>query len=147
MQMASLTVLVPAATVLVGTAIAVATDAGTRPIANPGPHGFTEVLYAFSSAGNNNGSAFGGLGANTLFYNVALGVAMWVARFWIMVPVLALAGSLAQKKVVPPSAGTLPTHQPLFVAMLVAVVVIVGSLTFIPALALGPIVEHLHLHS
>ena len=146
MQMASLTVLVPAATVLVGTAIAVATEAGTKPIANPGPHGFTEVLYAFSSAGNNNGSAFGGLGANTLFYNVALGIAMWLARFWIMVPVLALAGSLAQKKAVPPSAGTLPTHQPLFVAMLVAVVVIVGSLTFIPALALGPIVEHLHLH-
>ena len=147
MQMAALTVLVPAATVLVGTAIAVATDAGTRPIANPGPHGFTEVLYAFSSAGNNNGSAFGGLGANTPFYNTALGIAMWLARFWIMVPVLGLAGSLARKKCVPPSAGTLPTHKPLFVGMLVAVVVVVGALTFIPALALGPIVEHLQLHS
>ena len=147
MQMAALTVLVPAATVLVGTAIAVATEAGTRPIANPGPHGFTEVLYAFSSAGNNNGSAFGGLGANTPFYNTALGIAMWLARFWIMVPVLGLAGSLARKKSVPPSAGTLPTHKPLFVGMLVAVVVVVGALTFIPALALGPIVEHLQLHS
>ena len=147
MQMAALTVLVPAATVLVGTAIAVATEAGTRPIANPGPHGFTEVLYAFSSAGNNNGSAFGGLGANTPFYTTALGIAMWLARFWIMVPVLGLAGSLARKKSVPPSAGTLPTHKPLFVGMLVAVVVVVGALTFIPALALGPIVEHLQLHS
>ncbi len=146
MKMASLTVLVPAAVVLVGTAIAVATDAGQKGIANPGPHGFSEVLYAFSSAGNNNGSAFGGLSANSPFYNTALGVAMWFARFWIKVPVLAIAGSLARKKLVPPSAGTLPTHQPLFVMMLVGVVVIVGSLTFIPALALGPVVEHLHAH-
>ena len=146
MKMAALTVLVPAATVLVGTAIAVVTPAGVKGIANPGPHGFSEVLYAFSSAGNNNGSAFAGLSANSVFYNTALGIAMWVARFWIKVPVLALAGSLARKKLVPPSAGTLPTHQPLFVLMLVGVIAVVGALTFIPALALGPVVEHLHAH-
>lgn len=146
MKMASLTILVPAATVLVGTAIAVSTEAGRAGVANPGPHGFTEILYAFSSAGNNNGSAFGGLGASSMFYTTALAIAMWLARFWIMVPVLALAGALAKKKIVPASAGTLPTHRPLFVAMLVFVVVVVGALTFIPALALGPVVEHLAQH-
>jgi K+-transporting ATPase ATPase A chain len=112
-------------------------------VSNPGPHGFSEVLYAFSSAANNNGSAFGGLSANTPFYNTMLGVAMFLGRFWIKIPVLALAGSLANKKLVPPSAGTLPTHTPLFVGMLIGVVVIVGALTFIPALALGPMVEQL----
>ena len=111
----------------------------------PGVHGFSEVLYAFSSAGNNNGSAFAGLGANTTFYNLALGVVMFFARYGLIVPMLALAGSLALKKRTPPGAGTLPTHTPLFVGLLIAVVLIVGALTFLPALALGPIVEHLML--
>jgi K+-transporting ATPase ATPase A chain len=110
---------------------------------NPGAHGFSEVLYAFSSAGNNNGSAFAGLTANEPFYNTALGLAMWFARFWLAIPILAIAGSLASKKIVPVGSGTLPTHTPLFVAMLVGVVIIIGALTFFPALALGPIVEHL----
>ena len=146
MKMASIVVLVPAVTVLVGTAAAVISSSGTKGIFNPGPHGFTEVLYAFSSAANNNGSAFGGLGANSPFYNVMLGVSMFLGRFWIKIAVLALAGALAKKKLVPASVGTLPTHTPLFIAMLVGVIVIVGALTFIPALALGPIVEHLALH-
>jgi K+-transporting ATPase ATPase A chain len=145
MKMASLGILVPCACVLVGTAVAVSTGAGTRGIANPGPHGFSEVLYAFSSAGNNNGSAFAGLSANTPFYNTALGIAMLVARYWVIVPVLAVAGSLARKKIVPSSSGTLPTCGPLFVGLLVGTVILVGALTFVPALALGPIVEHLQL--
>jgi potassium-transporting ATPase potassium-binding subunit len=143
MKMASLVVLVPPATVLIMTAIAVVTEAGRKGVLNPGPHGFSEILYAFSSAANNNGSAFGGLSANTPFYNTLLGLAMFMGRFFIKVPVLALAGSLAAKKLVPMSAGTLPTHTPLFVGMLVGVVILVGALTFIPALALGPIVEQL----
>ncbi|AKV03270.1 Potassium-transporting ATPase A chain [Labilithrix luteola] len=143
MKMASLVILIPASVVLVGTAIAVVTEAGQKGVMNPGAHGFTEVLYAFSSAANNNGSAFGGLGANSVFYNVALGIAMFVGRFGVMVPVLAIAGSLAKKKLVPASSGTLPTHTPLFVTMLVGVVILVGALTFIPALALGPIVEQI----
>src|SRR5580658_3584300 len=143
MKMASLTVLVPPATVLLFTAIAVVTDAGKKGISNPGPHGFSEVLYAFSSAANNNGSPFGGLSANTPFYNTMLGLAMYFGRFFVKVPVLALAGHLAAKKIVPTTAGTLPTHTPLFVAMLTGVVILVGALTFIPALALGPIVEQL----
>jgi K+-transporting ATPase ATPase A chain len=143
MKMASLAILVPCAAVLIFTAIAVATDAGQKGVANPGPHGFTEILYAFSSASNNNGSAFGGLSANTPFYNTMLGLCMFFGRFWVKIPVLALAGSLVKKKSVPASAGTLPTHTPLFVAMLVGVIVIVGALTFIPSLALGPIVEQL----
>jgi K+-transporting ATPase ATPase A chain len=143
MKMASLVILVPAAAVLVFTAIAVVTEAGTKGVANPGPHGFSEVLYAFSSASNNNGSAFGGLSGNTPFYNTMLGLAMFFGRFWVKIPVLAIAGSLVKKKIVPMSAGTLPTHTPLFVAMLVGVIVIVGALTFFPADALGPIVEHL----
>ena len=109
----------------------------------PAAHGFSEVLYAFSSAGNNNGSAFAGLGANTPFYNTALGIAMLFARYWLAMPTLAIAGSLARKKLVPAGAGTLPTHTPLFVVLLIGVVIIVGALTFFPALALGPIVEHL----
>jgi K+-transporting ATPase ATPase A chain len=145
MKMAALVVLVPAAFVLAGTALAVATQAGVAGIANPGPHGFTEVLYAFSSAANNNGSAFAGLGANSVFYNVALGLAMLVGRFWVMIPVLAMAGSLARKNVVPAGAGTLPTHTVLFVILLAAVVLLVGALTFLPALALGPIAEFLLL--
>jgi K+-transporting ATPase ATPase A chain len=147
MKMASLVVLVPPATVLIMTAIAVAVESGRKGVFNPGPHGFSEILYAFSSAANNNGSAFGGLNANTPFYNTLLGVAMFLGRFFLKVPVLALAGHLAAKKIVPTTAGTLPTHTPLFVAMLTGVVVLVGALTFIPALALGPIVEHLLAHS
>src|SRR5499426_2926020 len=145
MKMSSLVILVPPFLVLLGAALAVAVAAGRATIFNPGVHGFSEVLYAFSSAGNNNGSAFAGLGANTPFYNVSLGVAMFFARYGLTVPMLALAGSLAEKKRTPPGAGTLPTHTPLFVGLLIAVVLIVGALTFLPALALGPIVEHLML--
>ena len=119
-----------------------ALPAGRATIFNPGVHGFSEVLYAYSSAGNNNGSAFAGLGANNPFYNVMLGLAMFFSRYALMVPILALAGSLAAKKKVPAGPGTLPTHGPLFVALLVGTVLIVGALTFLPALAVGPIVEH-----
>jgi K+-transporting ATPase ATPase A chain len=143
MKMASLAILVPCASILIFTAIAVATEAGRKGVANPGPHGFSEILYAFSSATGNNGSAFGGISANTPFYNTTLGLAMFFGRFFIKVPVLALAGTLGAKKIVPVGAGTLPTHTPLFVAMLVGVILIVGALTFIPALALGPFVEQL----
>ncbi len=145
MKMASIAVLVMPALVLVGAAIAVVSPDGLATIYNPGAHGFSEVLYAFSSAGNNNGSAFAGLGANTPFYNTALGLAILFGRFWIMVPMLAIAGSLARKKVVPAGAGTLPTHTPLFIAWLISVVIIVGALSFIPALALGPIAEYLKM--
>jgi K+-transporting ATPase ATPase A chain len=143
MKMASLVILIPPALVLVGTAIAVVTAAGKAGILNTGVHGFSEVLYAFSSAANNNGSAFAGLGSNTPFYNTALGLAMLFGRYWLAVPVLAIAGSLARKKIVPFGPGTLATDTPLFVALLVGVVILVGALTFVPALALGPIVEHL----
>jgi K+-transporting ATPase ATPase A chain len=147
MKMASIVVLVPCAVVLIGTAIALMLPQGKATVFNPhGPHGFSEVLYAFSSAGNNNGSAFAGLGANTPFYNLALGLAMLIARYWLMVPILAIAGSMAGKRVSPVSAGTLPTHGPLFVVLLICVVVVVGALTFIPALALGPIVEQLQMN-
>jgi K+-transporting ATPase ATPase A chain len=144
-KMASLVVLVPPLLVLVGTAIAVVTPAAVSSVANPSVHGYSEILYAFSSAANNNGSAFAGLSANTPFYNIALGIAMWASRFWLMIPVLALAGSLARKKATAVTAGTLPTHTPLFITMLVGVVLMVGALTFVPALALGPIVEHLQM--
>jgi K+-transporting ATPase ATPase A chain len=143
MKMASLAILVPCASILLFTAIAVATEAGRKGVSNPGPHGFSEILYAFSSATGNNGSAFGGISANTPFYNTTLGLAMFFGRFFIKVPVLALAGTLGAKKIVPTGAGTLPTHTPLFVAMLVGVILVVGALTFIPALALGPLVEQL----
>jgi len=143
MKMASLMILIPVLTVLLGTAIAVSLEAGRASVLNPGAHGFSEILYAFSSAGNNNGSAFAGLNANTDFYNFALGIAMLIARYWLMIPVLAMAGSLAAKKKVPVSAGTLPTHTPLFIFWLIGVIVIVGALSFLPALALGPIVEAL----
>jgi K+-transporting ATPase ATPase A chain len=145
MKMAALVILIPVLVVLVGTAIAVVTPAGKASVFNPGPHGLSEVLYAFSSAGNNNGSAFAGLNANTPFYNVTLGLVMLIARYWLAIPTLAIAGSLARKKRVPAGAGTLPTHTPLFIAWLIAVVVIVGALSFLPALALGPIIEHLML--
>jgi len=144
MKMASLMLLIPILLAKVGTAIAVVNPLGLATIWNTGgPHGFGEVLYAFSSAANNNGSAFAGLGANNPFYNIALGICMFFARYWLIVPALAIAGSLVQKKKVPASAGTLPTHTPLFVAWLIGVIMIVGALSFIPALALGPIVEHL----
>ncbi len=153
MKMASLVILIPCVVVLFFTALAVVTPWGQgalydpnisyTSIYNPGARGFSEVLYAFSSMGNNNGSAFAGLGANNPFYNTTGGLAMLISRFWLMVPVLAIAGSLAAKKTVPAGPGTLPTHTPLFVVMLIGVVIIVGALTFIPALALGPIVEHL----
>ncbi len=145
-KMASIVLLVPPAVVLLGTAVAVMVPAATASVANPAVHGFSEILYAFSSAGNNNGSAFAGLSANTPFYNVALGIVMWVSRYWLMVPVLAIAGSLAAKRATAVTAGTLPTHTPLFVTLLVFVVLLVGALTFVPALALGPIVEHLQLY-
>lgn len=143
MKMASLVILIPPMVVLGFTALAVATESGKATIFNPGVHGFSEVLYAFSSQGNNNGSAFAGLGANTPFYNITGGLAMLFARYWLAIPTLAIAGSLARKKHVPPGPGTLATHTPLFVVLLIGVVLIVGALTFIPSLALGPIVEHL----
>ena len=143
MKMASIMILIPVFVVLTGTAVAIMSEAGGATIYNPSTHGFSEVLYAFSSAGNNNGSAFAGLGANTPFYNIILGFAMLIARYWLAIPALAIAGSLASKKKVPASAGTLPTHTPLFIAWLIGVIVIVGALSFLPALALGPIVEHL----
>jgi len=144
MKMASLILLIPIVLAKVGTAIAVVAPAGLTSIWNTGgPHGFSEILYAFSSAANNNGSAFAGLGANTLFYNIALGICMFFARYWLIVPTLAIAGSLARKKKIPVGSGTLPTHTPLFAAWLIGVILIVGALSFVPALALGPIVEHL----
>jgi K+-transporting ATPase ATPase A chain len=145
MKMATLMILIPPMIVLLGTAISVVIPAAKATIFNPGVHGFSEVLYAFSSAGNNNGSAFAGLGANTPFYNIALGLAMFFGRYWLAIPILAIAGSLAKKKIIPASAGTLPTHTPLFVCFLASIVLIVGALTFFPALALGPIVEYLML--
>jgi K+-transporting ATPase ATPase A chain len=145
MKMAALAILVPAAVILIGTAIACVSPAGTAPLGNPGAHGFSEILYAFSSGAGNNGSAFAGLTASGLFYATAVGIAMLAGRYWIIVPILAIAGSLARKKAVPPGPGTLPTHGPLFVALLAGTVILVGALTFFPALALGPIVEHFQL--
>ena len=144
MKMASLILLIPVFTALVGTAIGVMTAAGKAGVLNPGPHGFSEILYAFSSATGNNGSAFAGLSVNTPFYNTALGIIMFFARYWLAIPALAIGGSLALKKKVPVAgAGTLATHTPLFILWVIAVVIIVGALGFLPALALGPIVEHL----
>jgi K+-transporting ATPase ATPase A chain len=142
MKMASLLILIMPLTVLGFTALGVVMESGKATIFNPGPHGFSEVLYAFTSQGNNNGSAFAGLGANTPFYNLTGGIAMLISRYWLAVPTLALAGSLVRKKLVPAGDGTLPTHTPLFIFWLIAVVLIVGALNFLPALALGPIVEH-----
>jgi K+-transporting ATPase ATPase A chain len=145
MKMAALVILIPAATVLIGTAIACMVLPGASGASNPGPHGFTQILYGFSSAANNNGSAFAGLDAGSPFYTIALGICMLIGRYWVILPVLALAGSLARKKVVAASSGTLPTDTTLFVLLLVGTVLLVGALTFIPALALGPIVEQLQL--
>jgi potassium-transporting ATPase potassium-binding subunit len=143
MKMASLIILIPVVEILFGTAIALSTKAGIAGIANPGAHGLTEILYAFSSGTGNNGSAFAGLSGNTHFYNIGLGLIMLIGRYWMMLPALAIAGSLAKKKLIPESAGTLRTDGPLFVGLLIAVIVVVGALSFFPALALGPIVEHL----
>jgi K+-transporting ATPase ATPase A chain len=145
MKMSSIAILVMPFIVLTGTAVAVSVEAGRAGVANPGVHGFSEILYAFSSAGNNNGSAFAGISANTPFYNVALALTMWLGRFWPIVAVLAIAGSLAAKKRIPVSDGTMPTHGVTFVILLIGTVLLVGALTFVPALALGPIVEHLML--
>lgn len=145
MKMASIAVLVMPLLVLLTTAIASVTHMGTSSLANPGAHGFSEILYAFTSMGNNNGSAFAGLNANTPFYNIVGGVIMLISRYWIAIPTLAIAGSLVRKKIIPSSAGTLATHTPLFIILLVGVTLILGALSFLPALALGPIVEHLML--
>jgi K+-transporting ATPase ATPase A chain len=145
MKLTSIAILVTPILVLAGTAIAVVAGAGRAGIANPGPHGFSEILYALSSAANNNGSAFAGLSANTPFYNSLLGVVMWLGRFGVIVPVLAIAGALASKKRLPVTAGTMPTHGPLFVFLLIGTVLLVGLLNYVPALALGPVVEHLML--
>ena len=147
MKMATVVVLVMPTIVLIGTALAVATAAGRAGMSNPGPHGFSEILYAFTSMGNNNGSAFAGINSNTPFYNDVGAVVMWLGRFWEIVPVLAIAGAMAAKKKVPASPGTLPTHTGQFVLWLAAVVIIIGALSFLPALALGPIVEHLLLQA
>ncbi len=144
-KMASIAILLPPLLVLCGTAVAVLADAGKAGVSNPAEHGFSEILYAFSSASNNNGSAFAGISANTPFYNTALGICMLFARYWLAIPVLALAGALATAKRVPVSSGTLPTHTPLFVTILIGTVITVGALTFVPALALGPVIEHLLL--
>ena len=143
MKMTSIAILVTPLLVLIGSAIAVMSGGGLAGIANPGAHGFSEILYAFTSAANNNGSAFAGLSANTPFYNILLGVAMWFGRFGVIVPVLAIAGSLAAKKRLAITEGTLPTHGPLFITLLIGVVLLVGLLNYVPALALGPVIEHL----
>lgn len=145
MKLTSIAILVTPILVLAGTAIAVVAGAGQAGVANPGAHGFSEILYALSSAANNNGSAFAGLSANTPFYNTLLGLAMWLGRFGVIVPVLAIAGSLASKKRLPTTPGTMPTHGPLFVFLLIGTVLLVGLLNYVPALALGPVVEHLML--
>jgi K+-transporting ATPase ATPase A chain len=145
MKMTSIVILVTPFLALVGTALAVMAEQGRLGMANPGAHGFSEILYAVSSAANNNGSAFAGLSANTPFYNSLLAVVMWFGRYAFIVPVLAIAGSLAKKKRIAATAGTLPTHGPLFVALLVGTVVLVGALTYVPALALGPVIEQLQM--
>ncbi len=147
MKMTSIVILVTPMLALVGTAITVVLEVGKTGVFNPGAHGFSEVLYALSSAANNNGSAFAGLSANTPYYNSLLAAVMWFGRFAFIVPVLAIAGSLAKKKRIEPTAGTLPTHGPLFVALLIGTVILVGAMTYVPALALGPVIEHLQLHA
>jgi K+-transporting ATPase ATPase A chain len=146
-KMAALIILIPAFLILGGTALAIMVEAGKTAVANPGAHGFSEILYAFSSTAGNNGSAFAGLSANTPFYNITLSIVMLFGRYGIIIPVLAIAGSLAAKKTVPTTLGTLPTHTPLFVMLLIGTVLLVGALTFVPALALGPVVEHLMMTS
>ncbi|WP_297323993.1 potassium-transporting ATPase subunit KdpA [Nitrosomonas sp.] len=147
MKMVSIAILIVPLLVLGGAAIAVVTEVGKASMANPGAHGFSEVLYAFTSAGNNNGSAFAGLSANTPFYNILLAIAMWFGRFGVIIPVLAIAGRLAAKPKLAVTSGTLPTHGPLFVVLLISTIIIIGALNYVPALALGPIIEHLQLFS
>jgi K+-transporting ATPase ATPase A chain len=147
MKMTSIAILVTPTLVLAGTAIAVMLGVGKAGMANPGAHGFSEILYAFSSAANNNGSAFAGISANTPFYNTMLAIAMWFGRFAMIVPILAVAGSLAAKKRLEANVGTMPTHGPMFIGLLIGVVVLVGVLNYVPALALGPMVEHLQLYT
>jgi K+-transporting ATPase ATPase A chain len=142
MKLAAIFILTTPFVVLTGTALAVMTTAGAAGVSNPGAHGFSEILYAFSSAGNNNGSAFGGLSANTLFYNLSLGIVMWIGRFWPIVAALAIAGSLAAKKRIPVTEGTMPTYGPLFITLLIGTILLIGVLNYVPALALGPVVEH-----
>ncbi len=142
MKMASVFILTTPFAVLIGTAVAVMTHAGKAGVGNPGAHGFSEILYAFTSAANNNGSSFGGLTASTVFYNVATALAMFIGRFWPIMAALAIAGSLAAKKRVPVTEGTMPTHGPLFVILLIGSILLIGVLTYVPALALGPVVEH-----
>nr|HAT8713705.1 potassium-transporting ATPase subunit KdpA [Legionella jordanis] len=147
MKMAALVVLIMPLIVLIFTAIACLTPVALRATANPGAHAFSEILYAFTSMGNNNGSAFAGLNANTAFYNICGSIAMLISRYWIAIPILAIAGSIASKKIVPTGSGTLPTNSILFIILLVAITIVLGALSFLPALALGPIVEHLLLWS
>jgi K+-transporting ATPase ATPase A chain len=146
-KMAVLSILVSSVTILVFSAIAIATKAGSSSISNAGPHGLTQILYAYTSSTGNNGSAFAGLNANTLWYNITTGIAMFLGRFFTVIPVLAIAGSLAAKKHVPQSLGTFPVTGPLFTVLLICVIVIVGALTFFPALSLGPILEHLLMNA
>jgi K+-transporting ATPase ATPase A chain len=145
--MVAVAILLTPLLVLLGASIGVLTTAGTAGVSNPGPHGFSEILYAYSSAANNNGSAFAGLTVSTPFYNITLAIAMWFGRFGSIIPVLAIAGALANKKRIAATVGTLPTHGPLFVVLLLGTVILVGALTYVPALALGPIVEHLMMIS
>lgn len=144
-KMASIAILVPCFCILLGTALALMNDTAQSSILNSGSHGFTEILYALTSASNNNGSAFAGLAANNLFFNLLLGLCMLFGRFWIIIPVLAIAGSFAQKDTVAPSVGTMPTNTSLFILVLTAIILLIGILTFIPALALGPIAEYLSI--
>ncbi|HUM70774.1 MAG TPA: potassium-transporting ATPase subunit KdpA, partial [Chloroflexota bacterium] len=145
MKMATLVILIPPLTVLLLTATAVSLPAGQSGATNPGAHGFSQILYAFSSMGNNNGSAFAGINGSHPFYAYSGGLAMLIARYWLILPILAIAGSLAAKQKIPTGAGTLPTHTPLFVVWLIVIIIVVGALSFLPALALGPIVEQLLL--
>jgi len=145
--MAMLAILILPLSILGFTALATVVDAGLAGPANQGPHGFSEILYAYTSGTANNGSAFAGLGANTLFYNTTIGLAMFIGRFLMIVPMLAITGSLAAKKIVPASAGTFPTDGPMFVGLVLGVILIVGGLTFFPALALGPLVEHFAMNA
>jgi K+-transporting ATPase ATPase A chain len=142
MKMASVFILTTPFIALIGTALAVMSSAGKAGVANPGAHAFSEILYAFTSAANNPGSAFAGLSANTPYYNVSTALAMWFGRFWPIVAALAIAGSLAAKKRIPVTEGTMPTHGPLFVVLLIGSILLIGVLTYVPALALGPVVEH-----
>ena len=147
MKMASISVLIMPIIVLTATAISCVTPLGLASIANPGSHGFTEILYAFTSMANNNGSSFAGLNANTPYYNLLGGLTMLIGRYWIAIPLLAMSGSLVKKKIIPNSSGTLSTHTPLFLLLLIGITLLLGALSFLPTLALGPIVEHLLLWS